>query len=43
MIQAGPGRIVAGPYDCFDYCVYVKYCILVDMLFNCFNYSLAEP
>lgn len=43
MIQAEPEKIVAEPYDCFDYCVYVEYCILVDVLYNCLNYSLAEP
>ena len=32
MIQAGPGRLMVGPYDCFDYRVYVEYYIMVDML-----------
>ena len=43
MIQAGPGKRVAEPYECFDYYVYVEYYILVDMLFICSDYSLAEP
>ena len=34
---------MAEPYESFDYCVCVEYCILIDMLYNYLNYSLAEP
>ena len=43
MIQAGPGKRVAEPYACFEYYVYVEYHILGDMIFNCLDYSFAEP